>query len=123
MLDSDRKGERHERAGRVREFTARAGIVRVNIKLGVLVMTTTWRVLKLVWRWADAANVSGGWRTVEASPFVCGESKGVDRLDMGKKLGKVVTLITIEDGRGRGWVVHCGGERRVQVLRVKGTHR
>jgi len=83
----------------------------------VLVIATTWHVLELVWRWADSADVLGGWGAVEGSPLVCGESKGVDGLYMGKKVCKVVTLVAIEDGRGRGGVVHFeGGDSRVQVL-------
>jgi hypothetical protein len=126
MLDSDRKGERHERSGRVLEFIAWAGIVRmsVEIELGVLVViATTWWVLELVWGWADTADVLGGWRAVEARPLVRGEGKGVDRLYMGKKVCKVVTLVAIEDGGRRGGAVHRGGDSGVQVLRVKGIHR
>lgn len=108
------------------ELIAGAGVVRMCMCMCGLdmAMAATWHVLELVWRWADSADVLGGWRTVEASPLVCRESKGVDRLYMGKKVCKVVTFVAIEDGRGRGRVVHCeGGDSRVQVLRVHGTHR
>jgi len=107
----------------VLEFTGGAGIVRmsVDMKLGV---ATTCRVLELFWSWSHAANVLGCGRAIEASPLVCGESKSVDRLYVGKKVGKVVTLVAIEDGRGRRRVAHRGGGNSgVQVLRVKGTHR
>ena len=88
MLDSDRESERHKRARRVLELTADAGIVHMSldIKLRVLGMTTGCRVLELVWSWAHSADVLGGCGTVEAGPLVCGESEGVDRLYMGKKV-------------------------------------
>ena len=90
------------------ELTAWAGIVgmSVGIMLSMLVMTTTWSVLELVWRWTDTADVLGRCRTIKASPLVCGESKGVNRLYVRKKVCKVVTLVAIEDGRGRGWMIH-----------------
>ena len=103
-----------------------AGIIgmALEIELSVLVMRTSWRVLELVLRWTDSADVLGGCRTIKASPLVCGERKGVDRLYVGKKVCKVVILVAIEDGRGGGGTVHCcGRDRRVQVLRLNGIHR
>lgn len=111
LSEGDRKGERHERASGMLELglSTWAGIIGMSleIKLSVLVVTTSWRVLELVWRWTDPADVLGGCRTIEARPLVGGERKGVDRLYVGKKVCKGVTLVAIEDGGGGGGVAHC----------------